>query len=427
MQAGVNSIAAVKLASRLQASTGIVLSPIVVFQHPTPRAIAAHLSEKGAPASLASAETIVALLEELIPPAEDVLPTAPRKLDASEGGADEPLASPLLVLLSHRESGAASGGATALFAIPNGTGRAEAYKALGASLTSPIYGLMHPYLCTPGSRDDLSATTIEEIADSWAAAIVAQCTSTGTSSFVLIGASLGGLFAHLVSTSAAERGHAPTALVLIDPAPLNRSPLANSRDDPEYYDEFRRGRSGLRGAAAYLMMHTIGSDLDFLNETDEADLGVRLAARQAEVGLTPFSEGAVLEQQRELRATAHLLGLAARYQSESHALPSTVGGLLSRVASRFRSRSSSDGGEQATRVWLALSAQREDFFMTNAGLTREEASADTARLFGNIVEEIALPGTHIEVCQRCMIGDVDAFTAMLRDALGNADAEVGAG
>jgi len=184
-------------------------------------------------------------------------------------------------------------------------------------------------------------------------------------------------------------------VVLIDPAPLKCIPLATSRGELESDAGVHR-RAGMRGAAAYLMMHTIGADLSFLNATDEGDLGVRLAAREAEVGLTPFSERAVLEKHRELRATAHLMDLAARYQYRSH---------------------TPEGNQQSTPVWLALAAEREDFFMSNAGLTREEAGADTARLLGSISHEITLPGTHIEVCQRCMIGEVDSFTDMLRSAL----------
>ena len=46
MEAGVDSLAATELASRLRVLTGITLSPTLVFEHPTPRAIAAHLLEQ---------------------------------------------------------------------------------------------------------------------------------------------------------------------------------------------------------------------------------------------------------------------------------------------------------------------------------------------------------------------------------------------
>ena len=43
MEAGVDSLAATELASRLRSLTGVALSPTLVFEQPTPRAIAAHL------------------------------------------------------------------------------------------------------------------------------------------------------------------------------------------------------------------------------------------------------------------------------------------------------------------------------------------------------------------------------------------------
>ena len=43
MEAGVNSLAATRLATQLRAHTGVALSPTLVFQFPTPRAIVSHL------------------------------------------------------------------------------------------------------------------------------------------------------------------------------------------------------------------------------------------------------------------------------------------------------------------------------------------------------------------------------------------------
>jgi acyl carrier protein len=46
MEAGVDSLAATELSNRLQADTGLRLSPTLVFEQPTPRAIAAHVLKK---------------------------------------------------------------------------------------------------------------------------------------------------------------------------------------------------------------------------------------------------------------------------------------------------------------------------------------------------------------------------------------------
>jgi len=46
MEAGIDSLAATELSSRLRAATGLALSPTLVFEQPTPRAIAAHVLEQ---------------------------------------------------------------------------------------------------------------------------------------------------------------------------------------------------------------------------------------------------------------------------------------------------------------------------------------------------------------------------------------------
>ena len=47
MEAGVDSLAATELSSRL--ATGLALSPMLVFEQATPRAIAAHVPPSGMP------------------------------------------------------------------------------------------------------------------------------------------------------------------------------------------------------------------------------------------------------------------------------------------------------------------------------------------------------------------------------------------
>merc|ERR1712086_698853 len=56
LEAGLDSLGATEFASRLRAATGLALSPTLVFEQPTPRAIAAHVVEQ-----LAGAQPVVAL------------------------------------------------------------------------------------------------------------------------------------------------------------------------------------------------------------------------------------------------------------------------------------------------------------------------------------------------------------------------------
>ena len=71
MEAGVDSLAATELSSRLRTLAGVALSPTIVFEHPTPRAVATHLLDAhggaevrsgiGAPAGVAAVGGSVSL------------------------------------------------------------------------------------------------------------------------------------------------------------------------------------------------------------------------------------------------------------------------------------------------------------------------------------------------------------------------------
>jgi hypothetical protein len=62
-QSGVNSVSAVHLSSHLRALTGVELSPTIVFDQPTPRAVARHLTEAKS-SSLCKAEDVVKVISE---------------------------------------------------------------------------------------------------------------------------------------------------------------------------------------------------------------------------------------------------------------------------------------------------------------------------------------------------------------------------
>ena len=69
---------------------------------------------------------------------------------------------------------------------------------------------------------------------------------------------------------------------------------------------------------------------------------------------------------------------------------------------------------------LVVASEREEFFMeqwSQWGVTREECGVATARLYGEVVEELEVPGEHLEVTSRCIAGDVDEFNTLLRRLL----------
>ena len=85
MQAGVNSLSAVHLSSHLRALTGVELSPTIVFDQPTPRAIARHLAEAKSP-SLCKAEDVVEVIsEQLEATARELLIEQPDATTMSSG------------------------------------------------------------------------------------------------------------------------------------------------------------------------------------------------------------------------------------------------------------------------------------------------------------------------------------------------------
>jgi len=67
MQAGINSLAAVTLSARLKVLSGLQLSPTLVFEQPTPRAIALHLATLGEDGALATPDGVVAAMQDLLP------------------------------------------------------------------------------------------------------------------------------------------------------------------------------------------------------------------------------------------------------------------------------------------------------------------------------------------------------------------------
>ena len=64
MQAGLTSKAAVLLAARLRATTGVELPATLVFEYATPRAIASHLDTVGAAEEVTQEDAVMRIIDE---------------------------------------------------------------------------------------------------------------------------------------------------------------------------------------------------------------------------------------------------------------------------------------------------------------------------------------------------------------------------
>ena len=61
MEAGVDSLVATELSLRLRMLVGVALSPTIIFEQPTPRAVAAHLLEQAITSLAVNAVSTVAV------------------------------------------------------------------------------------------------------------------------------------------------------------------------------------------------------------------------------------------------------------------------------------------------------------------------------------------------------------------------------
>ncbi|MFI7291533.1 type I polyketide synthase [Streptomyces anulatus] len=228
LELGVDSLAALEIRGTLERATGLSLPGTVVFEHPTPAALARHLAvtaaDGGSPADVAPAATLgisptdrnpVGLLDSLYREAvgtgrikeflELVGETAkfrPMADDVTEAGgpaalttlADGP-ASELLICVSGLTAGGGPQEFVRLAAPLRGTRRVAAVPVLG-------YG-----------RGELLPTTPEVALDWQAQGILAHAQDTPV---VLFGHSGGAILAHRLAVRLTELGSPPAGLVLAD-------------------------------------------------------------------------------------------------------------------------------------------------------------------------------------------------------------------
>jgi len=432
VQAGIDSLAGTELSNRLQQLSGLgnSLSPNLVFEQPTPGAIAAYLVRelvaRSAPASapgsteksrsrrpsrashasrsnrlssssignrassssFSSSRLRAGSLERLS--SADSADSLGRAAPSRALLADNSILTPPARLghsLLHCRTG--TNDSMPLFALPGVTGESAPYaQFLCRILSCGIYAVEHEYLHS-GDVLSLHADFLADLSDSYALLMLDEMEEqhrTVPKRFNILGPSFGGLLAHQVTLSCRHFGGDPQKLVVIDPPPL--PPFTQVYDTAfsslaPFLEKEALSRAGKPLSGASQAMYE--------GKVDD-EVPVMLVQRLTAMGVKLFTAKGVIELTRVLHVVRHHVDLLEAV--------TTLAPL------------------EKESVLLVVATDRHAFYQESLGSSVEQSAPHELEEFYAGIDAMSVEGDHFSVVGQCLSNQVPEFTAALHEFLG---------
>jgi len=400
MAAGLTSTNAVRFSARLRTEVKeLDVSPTLIFEFPTVRAINDHLAKAGV------ARGVDGLAVPVLDLVKDMVSAS------ALGRSDNTQPQRVADCLVRVNPGFAGRHLPPLVGAPMIVGSGAAYSGLALHISTALYYCEHPTL-SKGNQVERVASSLTELAAYYAMAIRTELVLQHVATFGLIGGSWGGLVAHQIAIAARRTSFAPRSLVLLDPTPPLPSVAPNVMPNP-----LHKSVAGL--VTTVLAAADVGGRHDTLAEISQA-VQDELANCNSNVeaisrGTQLLVDKGVLENNVE--STVKVLH-QAQVMNQSILLA------CEHLAMN------SPPPAPAWQTLLVLASERLSFFVNGVamGVTLETAGAETARLYGGlgcgVTQELVLYGDHLAVIQGCANAEDAQFIAVLRRSIesgGSAD------
>jgi len=389
LDAGIDSLGASELRAQLQSMVGdtFQIPPSLLFEAPTIRRLAAHLSSSG-PHHADSSEACPSLSIKHAVLHFDI--RGGTMIVLHEGMADEH-SQPLVVTQSP-------------------WGNVDHYERLAARIPSVVLGLEHAHLST-GDANCFAAVTLEDAAENAAAFISRACLSAGYEAVHLLGGSFGALLAQKIGVAAQFRLDVqPRWMIMIDPPPAG--PATKAFNLPSLLVAAQMIRLGREVAG----LETDAEELKRLLGHPDSEWFAAMEAASAE-------QDAAIDVAQDWYLAAEVaehLAAMGQLQPRAEGIRFTKRRMdVYRNTIRLWRRQSIVPSWYSSRhdesIVLVTSTQRRDFYTSVHG----ENYFENIELYGDVIREVSFRGGHTAVLQACATNRNAELTVALREVIGD--------